>query len=233
MRYASEGAPHGTVVIADKQTKGKGRLGRQWLSPPGENIYMSIVLRPELEPRDATLLTLLSAVAVARAIRNVSALPVGIKWPNDIMLQDKKLGGILLETRTDPDRIDFVVIGIGVNVNLRTKDLPSDVGGIATSMKEVTGKTFKRTAVTAEIMDELEREYIDLMNNGRLRLLKLWRELSVTLGREVRVTQHNKSLDGIAVDIDDVGMLIVKTADGKQIIVSSGDVSITQGRISV
>jgi BirA family biotin operon repressor/biotin-[acetyl-CoA-carboxylase] ligase len=136
MKLAEDGSPHGTVVIADTQMKGKGRLGRTWVSPPKSNIYMSIIIRPDIEPKDATLLTIMAAIACADAIKDKTGLDVKIKWPNDLMVSEKKLGGILAEIKSDPDRIIFAVIGIGINVNVRLKDFPADVRVIATSVKE-------------------------------------------------------------------------------------------------
>ncbi|MFA4828689.1 MAG: biotin--[acetyl-CoA-carboxylase] ligase, partial [Thermodesulfovibrionales bacterium] len=137
LELAEKGAPHGTVVIADRQTKGKGRLGRTWVSPPKKNIYMSVILRPEIEPKDATLLTIMTAVSCAKGVMKSTGLKAEIKWPNDLMISSKKLGGILTEMKSDPDGIVFAVIGIGINVNSKTKnDFPPDIRGIATSIRE-------------------------------------------------------------------------------------------------
>jgi len=209
MELAEKGSLHGTVVISNSQLKGKGRLGRTWVSPPKANIYMSVILRPEIEPEDATLLTIMAAVACAQAIRNITGLKVKIKWPNDLMVSDKKLGGILTEMKSDPDRIIFAVIGIGINVNIRPRDFPPDLRPIATSIKEELDKIQSRTFIIAGILKELEQRYKSLIKNGRRPLLEEWKRLSSTLGRKVKVITGGKTFTGVAEDIDDKGMLIL------------------------
>lgn len=224
MRSASEGAPHGTVFIADSQTGGKGRLGRTWVSPAGVNIYMSVILRPELSPREATLLTLLSSVACATALRRTTGLEVSIKWPNDLMAGGRKLGGILLEMRSEPDRVLYAVVGIGININMKRNALPDIVRPIATSLMEETGKKHRRTPIAAEILNEIENMLKTLERKGRGRILSLWRELSSTLGKEVVVTAGDETLRGTATDIDDEGRLILKTKTGI-LTISAGDLT--------
>ncbi len=168
MELAEKGVSHGTVIIADRQLKGKGRLGRTWFSPPKGNIYMSVIVRPEIEPKDATLLTIMSAISCARAIRNSTGLEVKIKWPNDLMVSDlpvawqtgRKLGGILTEMKSDQDRIVFAVIGIGINVNARLDMFPDDICAAAASvMEELREKGYSqeisRTLIIAAILNEL------------------------------------------------------------------------------
>ncbi|MBI4685247.1 MAG: biotin--[acetyl-CoA-carboxylase] ligase [Nitrospirae bacterium] len=241
MKLAENGAGNGTVVIADSQSKGKGRLGRTWTSPSGMNVYMSIILRPEIEPKDATLLTIMSAVACARAIRNISGLHVGIKWPNDLMASDKKIGGILTEMKSDPDRIIFAVIGIGINVNMNQKDFPSEIKPIATSIREELNNPpsppfgkggmggfgkgeISRTHIIAGILNEMDRWYGILRKKGKTPLLDEWREFSSTLGRKVRVSAGSQTFTGIAEDIDDEGMLLVRLSSGGLKKISAGDV---------
>ncbi|MBI4823328.1 MAG: biotin--[acetyl-CoA-carboxylase] ligase [Nitrospirae bacterium] len=202
MSYANE-LLHGEVIIADAQMKGKGRLQRHWVSPPNSNIYMSIILKPDILPREGTLLTLLSSVASVNALRRLTGIDIKIKWPNDLMIGSKKLGGILLETRSEPDRILFAVASIGVNVNMRR--IPHELKPIATSTLIETGKRFKRT------------------RKGRQGLLKGWKGLSQTLGKEVAVKTERETIKGIAEDIDDEGRLILKTPDGSIKNISSGD----------
>lgn len=223
MELAQSNARHGTIVIADSQLKGRGRLGRKWLSPPGLNIYMSVILKPDIPPKAGTLLTLLSSVSVANAIRRLTDLHIKIKWPNDIMVGDRKLGGILLELRSEPDRILYAVIGIGINVNMEAKNLPPSLRQIATSIFNETGKVFKRTLIIAEILNEMDKELNILNNKGKTELLKKWRLLSSTLGKEVMVTVGKETIRGIAEDIDREGRLILETKDGKKRIISSGD----------
>ena len=216
MELAEKGLPHGTVVIADRQLKGKGRLGRTWFSPPQGNIYMSVIVRPEIEPKDATLLTIMSAISCARAIRNSTGLEVKIKWPNDLMVSERKLGGILTEMKSGQDRIVFAVIGIGINV---TPPLcpPLARGGWG-------GKEISRTLIIAAILSELEKWFKVLIKGGRIQLINEWKKLSSTLGKKVKVVSGKDTSSGIAEDIDDEGMLILRLPSGGLKKISAGDV---------
>ncbi|MBI5205120.1 MAG: biotin--[acetyl-CoA-carboxylase] ligase [Nitrospirae bacterium] len=226
LELAEKGAPHGTVVIADRQAKGKGRLGRTWVSPPRSNIYMSVILRPEIETEDATLLTIMAAVSCAKGVMKSTGLKAEIKWPNDLMISSKKLGGILTEMKSDPDGIVFAVIGIGINVNSKTKkDFPPDIRGIATSIREELGKIQSRTFIIAEILKELEHWYRVLLTGGRKPLFDEWKRLSSTLGRKVKVTAGDNVFTGVAEDIDKGGMLILRLPSGMLKKISSGDVT--------
>lgn len=232
MELAEKGAVHGTVVIADKQIKGKGRLGRTWVSPPKSNIYMSVILRPEIEPKDATLLTIMAVTACAHAIRNSTrnesfptGLNVKIKWPNDLMLSNKKLGGILTEMKSDPDRILFAVIGIGINVNSKAKDFPPDIQAIATSVREELGKAQSRTLLISGILKDMDHRHKVLIRAGRKPLLEEWKKLSATLGRKVKVTAGRETFIGVAENINDEGLLILRLASGSLKKISAGDVT--------
>ena len=233
MELAEKGVPHGTVVIADRQLKGKGRLGRTWFSPPKGNIYMSVIVRPEIEPKDATLLTIMSAISCARAVRNLTGIEVKIKWPNDLMVSERKLGGILTEMKSDQDRIVFAVIGIGINVNASLDAFPVDVRAVAASVIEELrkGKGIKgdspeisRTLIIAAILNELERWFKVLIKGGRIQLINEWKKLSSTLGRKVKVVSGKDAISGIAEDIDDEGMLILRLPSGGLKKISAGDV---------
>ncbi|MDP2277835.1 MAG: biotin--[acetyl-CoA-carboxylase] ligase [Nitrospirota bacterium] len=232
MELAEKGVSHGTVVIADRQLKGKGRLGRTWFSLPKGNIYMSVIVRPEIEPKDATLLTIMSAISCARAIRNSTrnesfptGLEVKIKWPNDLMVSERKLGGILTEMKSDQDRIVFAVIGIGINVNAHLDAFPVDVRAVATSViEELGGEKLSRTLIIAAILNELERWFKVLIKGGRIQLINEWKKLSSTLGRKVKVVSGKDTFSGIAEDIDGEGMLILRLPSGVLKRVSAGDV---------
>jgi BirA family biotin operon repressor/biotin-[acetyl-CoA-carboxylase] ligase len=224
MGLAAEGAAHGTVVVADRQSRGRGRLGRHWVSPAGENIYMSVVLRPALHPRDATLLTLLSSVACAQAVKETTGLEAEIKWPNDVQVGGKKLGGILLETRTEPDRVTHAVVGIGINVNMRAGDFPASIKKTATSVLRETGKKFRRTPIASAIINQMDQELKRLEKEGRGPLLARWKELSSTLGRKVKVTGGDGTLSGTAMGIDDEGRLLLRLANRRLKKISSGDI---------
>ncbi len=213
-------------MLADSQEKGKGRLGRFWISPSGVNIYMSIITRPEADPEDATLLTIMAAVGCTIALRRVTDLNVSIKWPNDLMASDKKLGGILTEMKTCPGRVIFAIIGIGINVNVDIDVFPDDVKKIATSVKNETSKVYSRTEIIAEILNELDKWYKILKGMGKKILLTEWQRLTSTLGREVKVSVGKETFAGLAESLDDKGMLILRLMSGELKRISSGDLTI-------
>jgi len=215
-----------TVVIADSQKKGKGRLGRTWISPPGRNIYMSIAFKPKLDTREATMLTLLTAVACAHAIRKISGLQVSIKWPNDLILSGKKIGGILTEIRADIDKVNLAVIGIGINVNMGREDFTDEIRSLATSVKEESGNYCSRNELVIEVLRQMEHFYSMLMNMGKYPLLNEWKILSSTLGKSVKVVIGDETLIGLAEDIDDNGMLILKLDSGLRRQISAGDITL-------
>jgi BirA family biotin operon repressor/biotin-[acetyl-CoA-carboxylase] ligase len=221
-----EKTPEGTVILADCQEKGRGRLGRLWLSPRGVNIYMSVILRPDLKPRDTTLITLMAAVACALAIRRVTGISVTIKWPNDLMASGRKIGGILTEMKTTRDRIISVVVGIGINVNGELGSFPEEIRGMATSVRNETGEVFSRERIIAEILNEMNRWYPFLKVQGREVLLSEWKHLSSTLGKEVRVTTGQETFSGYAQSIDNEGLLLLRLPSGELKSISSGDLTI-------
>jgi BirA family biotin operon repressor/biotin-[acetyl-CoA-carboxylase] ligase len=228
MERALRGDPHGTVVMADEQRRGKGRLGRIWVSPPDANIYMSVILRPEMSPGDAGLLTIMAAVASASSLQEMTGLEVTIKWPNDIEVSGRKLGGILTEMRSEPGRVLCAVVGIGINVNMRMDDFPEELRDTATSLYHETGRAWARTDVAAHLLDGLHGEIVSLRKHGRRPLLDRWRRLSSTLGEKVSVETSAGTIAGTALDVDDRGLLLVRTARGIQT-VSSGDVTMLRG----
>ena len=214
------------VIIADFQEKGKGRLGRTWISPPGRNIYMSIAFKPRLDTKDATMLTLLTSVACAHAIKKISGLQVSIKWPNDLILSGKKLGGILTEIRADIDKVNLAVIGIGINVNMGKGDFTEEIRSIATSIKEESGKCCSRNELVIEILRQIEHFYGMLIELGKYPLLNEWKILSSTLGNSVKVVIGDETLIGLAEDIDDNGMLILELSSGLRRRISAGDITL-------
>jgi BirA family biotin operon repressor/biotin-[acetyl-CoA-carboxylase] ligase len=217
----------GAVVIADSQQKGRGRLGRKWESPPGVNIYMSIILRPKIESKEeATLITIMAAVACATALRRVTGLHVTIKWPNDLMVSDKKIGGILSELKTDHGRIIYAVVGIGINVNVDIDTYPADVQEVATSVRNETGMSYSREVVISKILNEIDYWYKILNGMGKGILLLEWQKLTSTLGREVKVTVGKETFAGLAESIDSEGMLILRLPSGMLKKINSGDLTI-------
>jgi len=216
----------GAVVVADSQQKGRGRLGRKWESPPGVNIYVSIILRPKIEPKEATLITIMAAVACTTALRRVTGLHVTIKWPNDLMVSDKKIGGILSELKTEHGRIIYAVVGIGINVNIDIDAYPADVQEIATSVKNETGMSYSREVVISEILNEIDYWYKILNGMGKGILLLEWQKLTSTLGRKVKVIVGKETFTGLAESIDSEGMLILRLLSGMLKKISSGDLTI-------
>jgi len=220
---AQEGAEHGEVVVAERQTRGKGRRGRVWESPPGLNLYLSVVLRPELPPQRAPELTLVGAVAVAETLREAGAA-ADIKWPNDVLVAGRKVAGLLTELSADTERIRFAILGIGVNLNARREDFPPELAAQATSLREARGEAVPRALFTAALLANLERWLNVHAERGFEPVRERWTALSCTLGREVLVTSERSELRGTAVEIDAAGALVVRTADGRVERILSGDV---------
>ncbi len=225
MELGESGSPEGTIVLTETQTNGKGRLGRKWISPEG-NIYLSIILRPKILPSEAPLITLMAAVASASALRNALNIGVNIKWPNDIILDGKKVGGILTEMNSETDRVNYIVIGIGVNVNMDLSILPPDVRITATTIKEKIGSDIRRAEILSLLIKELDRWYKIFLNEGPGPVLDEWRGLSQGIGKKVKVTSLDSVIEGLAEGIDDYGRLIVRLEGGRVEKVASGDVTV-------
>ncbi|MFY0523282.1 biotin--[acetyl-CoA-carboxylase] ligase [Archangium gephyra] len=222
-RLASDGAEHGEVVITEQQTAGKGRRGRTWVSPHGLNLYFSAILRPELPPQRAPELTLVAAVALAEALREADAEAL-IKWPNDVQIGGRKVAGILTELSAEPERVHFVVLGIGVNLNAGPEDFPPEVASTATSLSQALGRRINRALFTTALWGRLE-EWLDLHHEvGFDPVRQRWKELSATLRQEVLVRTGQSELRGVAEDIDESGALMVRTAGGSLERVLAGDV---------
>jgi BirA family biotin operon repressor/biotin-[acetyl-CoA-carboxylase] ligase len=220
---ALHGAEEGEIVISESQDKGRGRLERHWLSPPFLNLYLSVILRPPIPPHRASLITLLAAVATAEAIEKFSGLRPLIKWPNDILLKDRKVAGLLNEIHSETDRIHFVILGIGVNLNMETKMFPREMRAVSTSLKKEMGRTISRKLFVQSLLKELETWYSIFLKEGDEMVLKAWRNWAQIKGRRIKVTSFKETLMGVAVDVDSNGALILKTEDGQRRIVA-GDV---------
>ncbi len=223
MELASKGAPEGTVVISETQTGGKGRLGRKWISPKG-NLYLSLILRPDIAMHKAPLITLMGAVAVASAIRKQCNLEAQIKWPNDIVIAGKKVCGLLSEMSAEQDRIRHIVLGIGVDVNMELTALPADVGARSTTLAQEAGEKIDRTVLLQQILRELDSRYLAfLAEEGDV--LREWISLNVTVGKRVQVSGAGATMEGLAQGIDSDGRLIIKRDDGSIHTVAAGDVT--------
>ena len=226
---AREGAEDGTVVVADSQGTGRGRMERAFFSPPGKGIWVSILLRPTFLPQDAPKCTLMAAVAVAHAME-AFGLRAEIKWPNDILHDGRKLVGILTEMSAEMDRVNYVVIGIGINVNIAPEDFPAELRAIATSLMQMKGAPLPRVAFLQELLRVLDDLYASVQREGFAPVLAAWREYAVTLGQEVRVIgPAGEEFEGVAADIDAEGALLVDTAEGRRRVLA-GDVSIRPRR---
>lgn len=224
IELAQQGEPEGTVVLADQQLSGRGRGSRSWHSPAGVGIYCSIVLRPKVAVGKAQLITLMAGVSIVKAIALQTGLSPRVKWPNDILINDKKVAGILLESRVSGEQIGYSVIGFGINVNNVSADLPKDIRVTASSLLMELKKPVDRSTLLIEIFSELEKLYHRFQREDFPVILEQWRQYSSTLGQRVRIWQKAKATEGIAVDLTEDGGLIVKLRGGKQIVIHAGDV---------
>lgn len=241
---AEKGCPHGTVVLADSQTGGRGRHGRVWYSPPGKNIYMSIILRPQKAQKESghlSLLTIMTAVAVSEAIEEKTAIPVMVKWPNDLMVSVtafskshrlaessgrgfKKVGGILSEARFSGKRCESAVVGVGINVNLSEKDFPPDIIESATSLRIAAGRDIDRGELLEGILRYFDNWYGVLIRGQKERIINRWKEFSLTIGKDVKVITGDRVIKGLAMDIDEDGRLLLQLPSGEIKRIDSGDI---------
>jgi BirA family biotin operon repressor/biotin-[acetyl-CoA-carboxylase] ligase len=225
-RLGGLGAPEGTAVIADSQTKGKGRLQRVWHSPPGSNIYTSIILRPNFEPEQAPQISIAAGVAVAEIINEYCPGHVQLKWPNDVLLNNQKVCGILAQMKTSANCIDFVVLGIGINVNIGYNQLPPDIRSIATSLAIETGREIARMELIISLYENLAKWYKQLMQRGFGAIKEKWLNLAPMISQNVQVMFRNEVVSGKALGLDDDGSLIILTVNNETVKVSAGDATI-------
>ncbi len=218
------GEPEGAAVIADTQTGGKGRLGRRWESPAGVNLYTSIILRPAIPPRHAHNLTFVAAVAVAETVERFSPVRPTVKWPNDILLDGKKAAGILLEMDSEPDRVHFVVAGIGVNINMKEADLPETLRVKATSLYEIKGESTDRAGFAGVLYSGFEKWYKIYKEKGFSPVMEAWKGFFASVGRPVTVRSFDTVIEGVCLGVDADGALLVRTSTGAEERVVSGDV---------
>lgn len=224
-RLAALGAPHGTVLIADHQSGGRGRMGRSFHSPGGTGLYLSVLLRPSCPAEALMHLTCATAVAACNAVERVAGLRPGIKWTNDLVAGSKKLGGILTELSLDKDgNVSYAVIGIGINCTQTSGDFPEEIAGIATSLALCTGRSVDRAALAAALVESLAHMSEQL--HDRTALLDRYRDDCITLGQEISLVRGEEIRHGRALDIDDQGALLVQFPDGHTEAVNSGEVSV-------
>lgn len=225
-RLAEEGSMEGTVVLADAQTGGKGRLGRIWTSPPGVNIYCSVVLRPPVPLMQASQMTFITSLAASRSIEHVSGLVPVIKWPNDLLLNGAKVAGILNELSAETEKINFLVLGIGINVNMTRSQFPEDLRYPATSLAIEGNGPISRSKLVKALLTELDALYTDYLQNGFAGIRREWELRSAMQGKQVKVSTGDHEWTGMVKGIDDFGALLVQTPAGIEEKVLSGDVSL-------
>lgn len=226
-KMGEEEFQEGTLVIAEEQTAGRGRLGREWISPKGKGIWMTIMLKPDIKPEQAAQITLIAAFAVVLGIKNICNIDAMIKWPNDVVVNGKKLCGILTEMGAEIDRINYLIVGIGINANIDEMDFANSGLDIATSLKVQKGEDIDRKILISDIIKNFEKLYIDFIERGSIEyIIKNYKKVSATLGKEIRILAKGEEWNGIALDINSHGHLMVKMDDGKIEEISSGEVSV-------
>lgn len=222
---AEKGALHGTLFAADSQTAGKGRRGRTWVSPSGSSIYMTLLLRPDLEPSKAPMLTLVMGLSVAEGIRQAAEVNAGIKWPNDIVVNRKKVCGILTEMATEIQYVNYIVIGVGINVN--QQEFPEELKESATSLGAETGKKLKRSDIIAAVMENFEKNYEIFLKSGDLSgLQEAYNAILVNYNQPVKVLEPGHEYEAVAGGINRTGELLVHLPDGQKKEVYAGEVSV-------
>jgi BirA family biotin operon repressor/biotin-[acetyl-CoA-carboxylase] ligase len=227
-RLGEQDAEEGTVVIAEEQSHGRGRLGRHWESPYGVNLYCSIILRPPIVPAQAAQFTFLSTVAVARAIETTTSLTPRIKWPNDLLVNGMKVSGMLNEMSAETEKINFIVLGIGVNINMKREQFPEHLRHPASSLYLEGGEPVDRTKFTRALLTALDFLYEDYLHHGVASVKGQLLERSAFIGKKVKVSFHGRESSGIATGLDDDGALLLQLKDGKIERVLAGDVRILE-----
>lgn len=226
-RHAIKNSPEGTIIIAGRQTAGRGRLGRSWISPPKVGIYLSTILRPAIAAAQAPGLSLVAALSVAEAIRHYPGLSAMIKWPNDVLVNGKKVAGVLTELTAELDRVNFVIIGIGINVNHEPNYFPAELADKATSLRIEQGCTVNRVKLLQEVLLRLEMRYLRFLKSGLTDQLREIKDCSSLLTRQISFQYNNKTQVGTAIDIDADGSLVVNVGE-RVLRLSSGEISLTE-----
>lgn len=223
---AAGGAPEGSIVIAEQQSAGRGRKGRSWLSSSGEGLCISLILRPIIPPTEVSKLTLMTAVAISEALLNFTDIELKIKWPNDILVNGKKLAGILTEMSMEVDAIDYVIVGLGLNINSKKSSFSDEVKEIATSIQIETGNVFSRAMIVKLFLSWFEKLYFEVQEKGFHTIIKRWKELSNIIGKKVSVNEAGQTLIGTVKDIAEDGTLILIDVNKQIQKIISGDVII-------
>ncbi|HSU56486.1 MAG TPA: biotin--[acetyl-CoA-carboxylase] ligase [Candidatus Dormibacteraeota bacterium] len=223
-KLAKDGVKEGAVVFAEAQTKGRGRLGRKWMSPSGKGLWFSILLRPALPPQDTTRLTVASATALRRAIQNETGLEPQIKWPNDILLNGRKVAGILTELSAELDRVKYIILGIGVDVN--QSEFPPELRRIATSLRMEADKVVSRSELAVAILRELDRDYARVCDGRFAEVSEEWEAHCTTIGRNVVIRMGERAVRGRAESLGPDGALVLRTEHGHLERIVGGDVTV-------
>ena len=224
-RLLKSGASEGTVVMADTQTAGRGRVGKPWFSPPGVNLHLSVLVKPPIQTTDAHFYTLIGSLAIADALANYD-VPAQVKWPNDVLVNDKKIAGVLAALMLTNGTVESLILGIGVNVNIDRKSMDLQYGEAAagaTSLFAVLGHTVDRNVFAARFLENLERRHFQFLAHGKQPIVAEWRSRSF-LGRRVTIHEGDIHVEGIAIDLDDEGFLVVTLDDGSTAHVREGEV---------
>lgn len=224
-QMALSGEKEGLVVFAESQTQGRGRLGRKWVSPESKGLWFSVLLRPPLRPPEMTQLTVIAATALARAIRRATNLKPDIKWPNDILINGRKVAGVLTEMSAEPDRVLHAVLGIGVDVNMEQADFPPELHPIATSLRLELGKPVLRSALAVHLLEALDQDYKRILDGEFEQVAEEWESLCITLGKRVRIHQMDRTCEGFAESLDSEGALMIRNANGRLERITGGDVT--------
>lgn len=222
---AEADAPEGTMIIAETQGDGRGRRGRAWASPKG-GLWLTLVLRPNIPPNRAPIITLLTGVVVAKTIRKTTELDASVKWPNDVRIHDKKVCGILTEISTEPEIINYILLGLGINVNILKTDFPKELQNTITSLQEELNSEVDSINFLQELLMEFEKEYLRFSKspaNSIPKILETWRQYSDTLGRNVKIVTISGEITGLAAEISNDGALIVVTEHGDEHKIVAGD----------
>jgi len=225
-KLARDSVKEGVVVFAESQTKGRGRLGRKWVSPRGKGLWFSVLLRPRLRPQAVTQLTIASATALVRAIRSQTGLHPEIKWPNDILIRGRKVAGILTELKAELDKVDYAILGLGLDVNIAASEFPPDLRKLATSLRVETGETVDRAGLATEVLRELDRDYARVCSGQFESLADEWEEKCSTIGRGVTIQIGDRRVTGRAESLDADGALLLRRQHGHLERVVGGDVTV-------
>ena len=224
---ARQGAIEGTTVIAEMQTRGRGRKGREWVSVSGGGIYLSLILRPNLAPSQILQIPLVAGVALVKSIEKIDSLQPRIKWPNDILIGKRKVGGILTEMNCEIDEVNFVILGIGINVNIPGSLLAAETTSLASSLSEEYGEHISRARLVQSFLNEFEIIYGQYMKSGFDSIRDDWKHLNNTIGSWIKANDGGKETEGLALDIDNEGFLLVKKENGDVSRIISGDISLS------